>query len=789
MYAPRAPLDVEMHPDIGGESSARPAKRPRAWHGTDDGYPDAAPHSQMLNVGAPSRSGRSVDVQPHAAKPDKESGALTSGRGSRFILANTQELHDRISQLGDRVRQLEDGLGALQSTVSHETHPLLTPELLRIKNAQPSHVSPESPLNAAHRDESLRSSVDTMTLSPNRPQAQSVDISMEGPNLIPYGALASPPDISIPNDILRLSVGFPFPWTVDVHVRKRIRDCLPPQNEAQELCEQACHNALWQYNLNASDVFLRNLLLHCYSLPIEDVSPRKLALLLMILSIGSHVDLTHPIGQNVLHGEAYHHLARAAICEIPLMEEPDFDELHALVKFLSVFFMVYYHLVFSDNKKAVGYAWNLLGFITKLAQGLGLHRDGSKMKVIPEEDDRRRFIFWEMMNLDCRLSLSLGRPPSISLAHVDCKRPDYHTQGMSISREEILCELPHDSSRELATSNSSDHQWKNGFFVDCLTPVLEAMIAVSPPDYPLMIELDNKVRAYDIPPLLDERIQSSVSTRLLTMQRGFVSTSREIALLQLHRRYFTDAMNNSRDPFRFTTTTYLGASALISTVEALFEKEPQLSGRFLCFWFNAFSAAITLSLFVSRAPASPLATYALTDLDRVRALFNRVAPVLPFCGKALPLLVKVADKSRNLHMQVRKNSQLENGSDSSMGGVGSSQAETGLPPSFVGAHSSICQYAEQIMSTPSISEASSRVYVSHLQTAVSNEAAMWLPGVYEFTSAGIGPEERHTFQAAAPVVPLPFSPMDPRVGKHETVNFDHGAIAVDLTETSYMAWF
>lgn len=51
----------------------------------------------------------------------------------------------------------------------------------------------------------------------------------------------------------------------------------------------------------------------------------------MILSIGSHVNLKQPIGANVLHGEAYHHLARAAVCEIPLMDEPDFDELHALV--------------------------------------------------------------------------------------------------------------------------------------------------------------------------------------------------------------------------------------------------------------------------------------------------------------------------------------------------------------------------------------------------------------------------------------------------------------------------
>ena len=49
----------------------------------------------------------------------------------------------------------------------------------------------------------------------------------------------------------------------------------------------------------------------------------------MHLSIGSHVNLNRPLGS--LHGEAYHHLARAAVCEIPLMEEPDFDVLHALV--------------------------------------------------------------------------------------------------------------------------------------------------------------------------------------------------------------------------------------------------------------------------------------------------------------------------------------------------------------------------------------------------------------------------------------------------------------------------
>ena len=54
----------------------------------------------------------------------------------------------------------------------------------------------------------------------------------------------------------------------------------------------------------------------------------------MVLSFGSLVDLERPLGS--LHGEAYHHLARASVCEIPLMEEPDFDTLHALVSESSV---------------------------------------------------------------------------------------------------------------------------------------------------------------------------------------------------------------------------------------------------------------------------------------------------------------------------------------------------------------------------------------------------------------------------------------------------------------------
>ncbi|KIY68324.1 hypothetical protein CYLTODRAFT_395596 [Cylindrobasidium torrendii FP15055 ss-10] len=708
-------------------------------------------------------------------------GAIALLIHCRFILANTAELHDRISQLSERVRQLEDGLEeASRSDASTQPHPLLAPDLVCIKNTQ---QSQSLDIDAFH--ESMRAAANST------PQRNS-EYTMEGPNFVPYGTMARPPDINIPSDIMHFSVGFPFPWYMDVTVRKRLRDCMPPRHETEALCDQACRNALWQYNLDPRETFLRNLIHHCYAPDIAEVQPRKLALLLIVLAIGSHVDLSRTIGTNILHGEAYHHLARACICEIPLMEEPDFDELHAL------FFFVWYHLVFSDNKKAVGYAWNLLGFVIKMAQGLGLHRAGSKGKSIPDEDDRRRAIFWELLNLDCRLSLSLGRPPSISLAHVDAKRPDY-------------------SSPNVPSDIVLYHDWKNGFFTDCLAQVLDCMTSLGSQSYARVLELDILVREYPVPPLLDTSA-SKHSTVRINMQRAFVSVSRVIAVLQLHRRCFTEAMNHTREILQFehkyapsVVATYMGASELISIVALLLDREPDLSCRFLSFWFNAFSAAVTLSLIISRSPLSPLAISALEDLDRVCDLFTRVQEVLPFCGKALPMLEKVATNSRNKHAEATRRSE------SRMHGHDGSLTMCMLPESFKGVHSSVTKYAQEMILTPvrmsptlgnsalysqSGHEGGYRGHSGHLQNAVYNESQMWLPEVYRFASAGVAPNEQFTTTPGLPgglevtrssrvaqSDPSPFTPMDPRVGKHETVNLEHGEITVDLTDTSYMAWF
>lgn len=57
---------------------------------------------------------------------------------SSFVLADTEALHQKIAAMSDRIRQLEDALAILHSTVTGpagEPHPLLHRDLLKIKSS------------------------------------------------------------------------------------------------------------------------------------------------------------------------------------------------------------------------------------------------------------------------------------------------------------------------------------------------------------------------------------------------------------------------------------------------------------------------------------------------------------------------------------------------------------------------------------------------------------------------------------------------------------------------------
>ncbi|PFH53341.1 hypothetical protein AMATHDRAFT_55245 [Amanita thiersii Skay4041] len=563
-------------------------------------------------------------------------GVLVSGKGTRFILANTEHLHAKIHEMSERIRSLEEALEAVQAQVTEEPHSLMASNLLSIKSTVGLYSSSQSPQD----NKEMNTTKDT-TLSYDNPDKPSFQMEVEGSlrgsseeTLTVHTqtniALKRESPEHLVSEVLRLSHSFPLSDKVspeqNLPVRQYIRNMLPARSEAEYLWEQASQNALWQYNPHPSETFFPNLSHHCYESSVQDLCPRRLALLFMILAVGCLVDTNRP--PNSPEAERYHQYARASLCEIPVMEETTVETI------LALFYEIWFLLVFSDKKKAAGYAWGLMGLTAKLAQSIGLHRNGNKAKVIPEEVEKRRSLFWELLYLDARLSLSLGRPPSLSINYTDCPRPSYGPwEGCDPSE-----------------SLHYYQEWKHSCYVQCLAPVLDAISKPSL-DYSDVLDLDKRIRDFSIP----SPVRNGQS-RALFMQKGSLSTALEAVLLQLHRTFFIRALSGPEEAFNrrhkyapSVVAVFLSASRMVATVQDLYEQEPRLTARLLGYWSNVFSAAVALCLLVSRAPFTCLSPAALQELQRARMLFTKAKDTCPRASQVKPILDAMIDKANDIY--------------------------------------------------------------------------------------------------------------------------------------------
>lgn len=69
------------------------------------------------------------------------------------------------------------------------------------------------------------------------------------------------------------------------------------------------------------------------------------------------------------------------------------------------------------------FCWSLTGLLVHLAQGMGLHRDGSHFNLNPLETEMRRRIWWGLLVLDLRSSEELGTDLMISELSYDTQMP------------------------------------------------------------------------------------------------------------------------------------------------------------------------------------------------------------------------------------------------------------------------------------------------------------------------------------------------------------------------------
>ncbi|KAF9221421.1 hypothetical protein BS17DRAFT_803536 [Gyrodon lividus] len=605
-------------------------------------------------------------------------GSLTTGQGNRFVLASTQELHEKISDLCNRVRELEDALRSSHSLVSPDKHPLLTDELLQIKaplqREPPNHRNtPKAEIKEEEQNGEIVDAFGSLSISASggakyfgsianswyflqneAPEEQETEIG----RLVALQNILSP-------EILSRSGAFPIvPNSHPLEVENvRLRELfwyLPESSTAQHLCQVYYVLGAWMYNPISEQDFYEEIYTLFYAPnagpPSDDpLLSHKLSLMFMILAIGSLMDIKQPAYN--IEAEKYHQLARATLFQSSLFEDPTVSAVQTL------FLMTFYLFLSDRHGSNSGTRWAIIGMAIKVAQSIGLHRDPSKWAVDEKESLRRRELFWELYTYDSWQCWTFGRPPSFYLSHIDCRLPSSGESG-----------------------DESFHAWKHRFASECMSVVHDQAFGAKTPAYPTVLQLDRKLRAFPVPPSLqvagfgnsstspDSRRQDNVS---LILQRHIVLAIREMNLLYLHRSFFARAVtDHPKDPLGSPYGTsviaaYRSAGSLVALMRNLHTQLKEPSERIWFLWTHMFSCAIVLGSVVTRSPSMSFAPSALVQLDSACELFAKAAR--GFRAQAVLEIMVTLQKKAHLSLN-----EFRRGNMSPLTRQLSSQSESGL---------------------------------------------------------------------------------------------------------------
>ncbi|KAG6864621.1 hypothetical protein C0991_008242 [Blastosporella zonata] len=259
----------------------------------------------------------------------------------RFVLANTESLHEKINQLSNRVRQLEDALSQSHALHSSFSHPLLSEELLQIK--RPLERERLDVPNGKDEKVDPNDSIDSMG---------SLSISHGGRSTF-FGQTAnswyllqneegyeeaedtSAHDSPQPTDVPWLTFALPFTppaiKSADA-LRGSIISFLPRPSAARKICDTYFRHAAWMYTPIPEKDFLESIFRPVYDQEgafQASVSAHGLAVLLMILALGSLLDLDRPAHSP--ETMQYYQLARAALALDSVLEEQTIPGIQALV--------------------------------------------------------------------------------------------------------------------------------------------------------------------------------------------------------------------------------------------------------------------------------------------------------------------------------------------------------------------------------------------------------------------------------------------------------------------------
>jgi hypothetical protein len=223
------------------------------------------------------------------------------------------------------------------------------------------------------------------------------------------------------------------------------------------------------------------------------------------------------------------------------------------------------------------WTYTLAGLGVKLAYQMGLHLHSARFRLERSVVQKRSTLFWQMFLMDTVLSFYAGRPPNVSLDWIDAPYPDD--------------EFPLKNDKGELEMSWRSWSWR---FSKLLHEVLVAAFGAKIPTYSTILELDRKIRDFPIPSHL--QFQSISDTRAepqVVLQQFLVLTMKESVLLNIHRRYFSQALQDSpSDPLKHrygpsVMAMYRSAWRLIVTHSSGVDCIPNVAARIPIVWSQA----------------------------------------------------------------------------------------------------------------------------------------------------------------------------------------------------------
>ncbi|KXN83523.1 hypothetical protein AN958_01347, partial [Leucoagaricus sp. SymC.cos] len=566
-------------------------------------------------------------------------GSLATGQGTRFVLAATEHLHRRIAKLKTRVNQLEDALAQLQAKHSSDPHPLLSDEFVtedREDDAATAMLEDSSPTTQSD----VIDAFGTLSISDHgisrffgptggsEAQINATDSSIEHPT---HDSPTPLPELAL------FSQSFPFtPMGQPADVHDLIKSHLPPWTRAQALADTYFEQVYWIFRGVTKEQLKDDMLPVIYRKqqpnPGEEYSsPHDLALVFMIFAMGALVQ----VEPSNAEGEHFHQLARAALALQPVLEKP------SIVTIQTLHLMSIYNAMSGSDLKSetsMELTWSLITLASHLSQTIGLHRDSARWGLSPKMVQRRRILFWDLFVADVWHSLNTGRPPSFSLAYIDCSFPQYETTDEKDTAFEI---------------------WQFRFAAECVAEVTSRTLTAEAPSYTTIMELDRKVREFPLPEGLSNPPKNDLAA---SFRRCVLDHIKETVLMYIHRSFFAQAIiDQPLNPLKSAyapsfTASYRAASTILTSVKEQFALFPNSCSRFWTMWTFAFTAAVIFGTVVTRGPRSPVARSAMAELEQALVLFTKASKNSIRALKALPILTRLAEKARYALADVKSSS-------------------------------------------------------------------------------------------------------------------------------------